>query len=274
MEYFLALALSLTLSTIMAFAFTLVRGPNGGNDIRLWESFTREFPTALLAGIFSFLILIVFYYVSLRGISLPIKILITMVATPIFSIAIIIFGEAIILAIYKELNIMLLNLLILASIYASTILCILFLSGALSARIRNFTFILYGSFLGSIFGMALPLSVVIITCVITSFFDAYAINVFFRDEMKNLGSRVLLSKNYGNKLIEIGLGDFIFISVIPSMTYYWFGPTLSLFSSALIFVGWIVNLILILRRNLIAGLPIPVMLGLLPPIAILISYAV
>lgn len=179
MEYFLALAPSLTLSTIMAFAFTLVRGPNGGNDIRLWESFTRGFPTALLAGIFSFLTLIVFYYVSLRGISLPIKILITMVATPIFSIAIIIFGEAIILAIYKELNIMLLNLLILASIYASTILCILFLSGALSARIRNFTFILYGSFLGSIFGMALPLSVVIITCVITSFFDAYAINVFF-----------------------------------------------------------------------------------------------
>jgi len=272
-EYFSALALSMTLSTITTFAFELVGESDKMSGIELWADFSREFPMALLAGIFSFLILIFFYYASLRGISLPIKILITVVATPILSTATIIFAEAILLAVYKELNIMLLNLLILASIYASTLLSILLLSGVLATRIRSFIFLIYGSFLGSVSGMALPLAVVVTTCLITSFFDAYAINVLFRKEMRDLGSRVSHSKDYVSKLIEVGLGDFIFISIIPAMTYYRFGLFLSLFSSALIFIGWMVNLVLILRRDLIAGLPIPVVLGLLPSIVLLISYA-
>lgn len=273
LEYFLALTLSLTLSTTMAFAFTLIKGSGGVSNITLKESFAREFPTALLAGLFSFLILIAFYYVSLHRVSLPIKILIAMVAMPTFFIAIIILGEALILTIYKELNITLLTLLIIASIYASVILSILSLSGALSVRIRNFTFILYGSFLGAIFGMALPLAAVITTCIFTSIFDAFAITVFFRDEMKKFVSEVSALKIDVSKLIEVGLGDFIFISIIPAMTYYRFELLLSLISSALILIGWILNLILILRRKLIAALPIPVMLGLSPSIALLISYA-
>ena len=272
-EYFLALAVSLVFSTLLAFAFTLLREPNGLSDIMIWENFVGGFPIALFAGFVNFSILIIFYHVALRGISMHIKILMTLVAVPIFSLAMIIFGEAIILTVHKELNIMLLNLVILASIYLAAIFIILFLSGALSSVIRNIIIISYGSFLGAFFGMALPLAVVMTSCIFTSIFDALAINVLFKKEMKDFIDKMSASKIYVSKLIEVGLGDFIFISIIPAMVFYRFGIWVSLFSSVLIFIGWIVNLVLVLRKNLIASLPIPVMLGLVPPIVLLISYA-
>ena len=140
-EYFFSLGVSLIYSTILAFAFSLLRGNNGITDSMIWENFISGFPIAFVAGFVNFFILIIFYSISLRGISLHMKIVMTIVAVPIFSLAMIVFGEAIILTVHKQLNIMLLNLVILGSIYLAAILVILILSGSLSPRIRNLTII-------------------------------------------------------------------------------------------------------------------------------------
>jgi hypothetical protein len=174
----------------------------------------------------------------------------------------IIFSETLILILYKQLSITLISLIILASLYITMILEILIIADMLPIKIRNFIMIFYGAIFGSFFGVIIPILVALLISILIAFFDIFLVNFVFLKKVKELIGKGA----YIGKFIEIGLGEFIFYAIPPSLSYYRFGFQIFILSSLLIFLGSIINFLILLRKQIVAGLTIPTLLGIIPPL--------
>lgn len=117
---------------------------------------------------------------------------------------------------------------------------------------------------GSFFALTLPKPTVFMLAIAFALYDVYAV---FKGPLKQLASTTSglglegLVVKVGN--FTIGLGDNVFYSMLPSVALYYYKIYDALFTSFAIDLGVIVTLILLKKRKMLPGLPLPVFLGLL-----------
>jgi hypothetical protein len=254
-EYFLSILIVIIISFSFSYTYSIIRPP-----IREEVNFLKIIETTLLFGGSGLIGLTILYMLLLKSTSIYIKAMIGAILSPIIVMGLIIFSETLILILYKQLSITLISLIILASLYITMILEILIIADMLSSKIKNFIMIFYGAIFGSFFGVIIPTLVALLISILIAFFDLFLVNFIFLKRVKELIGKGA----YTSKFIEIGLGEFIFYAIPPSLSYYRFGFSIFILSSLLIFLGSIINFLILLRKQIVAGLTIPTLLGIIP----------
>lgn len=254
-EYFLSILIVIIISFSFSYAYSIIRPP-----IKEEINFLKIIETTLLFGGSGIIGLTILYMLLLKSTSIYIKAMIGVILSPIIIMGLIIFSETLILILYKQLNITLISLIILASLYLTMIIEILIIADMLPIKIKNFIMIFYGAIFGSFFGVIIPTLVALLISILIAFFDIFLVNFIFLKRVKELIGKGA----YIGKFIEIGLGEFIFYAIPPSLSYYRFGLSIFILSSLLIFLGCIINFLILLRKQIVAGLTIPTLLGIIP----------
>jgi hypothetical protein len=142
----------------------------------------------------------------------------------------------------------------------------------LSDRVRNLLYSFYGPFLGALFGLVMPplLLFVVITVVVafdlTLFGTGLAVRLFKADNVKH--AKALSSISVTTPNLEVGLGEFVFYSMIPANVIANSGLAFGLIAAGSIVAGALANGRILSRREMISGLGLPllpslVLLGLL-----------
>jgi len=109
--------------------------------------------------------------------------------------------------------------------------------------------------------------------VVVAVFDLVLLNTpWVLDVVRGFGERrsgsVRLS--YVGEHVEVGMGELVFYSFLPAHVEAYYGDGVLLATLALIGVGITLNLWLLNRRGVIAGLPAPILLGLTPLIVFML----
>jgi len=256
-EYFLSILIVIIISFSFSYAYSIIKPP-----IKEETNILKIIETTLLFGGSGLIGLTILYMLLLKRTSIYIKVMISTILSPVIVMGLIIFSETLILILYKQLSITLISLIILASLYITMILEILIIADMLPIKIRNFIMIFYGATFGSFFGVIIPALVALLISILIAFFDIFLVNFIFLRKVKELIGKGA----YIGKFIEIGLGEFIFYAIPPSLSYYRFGFQIFILSSLLIFLGCIINFLILLRKQIVAGLTIPTLLGIIPPL--------
>lgn len=138
----------------------------------------------------------------------------------------------------------------------------------LSCRMRNALFILCSGILGSFFGVLMPPSLIIVSLFILSVLDIILIkNKTVEKILGQITYEEILSEiSFSNKEWGIGIGDLTCYSIVVANTAINFGIVFGALSLFLILVGSIVSLKIVFAKERLPGLPISIILGLLPAI--------
>jgi len=159
------------------------------------------------------------------------------------------------------------SLIVLISLYVAVFSVIFIISNALSTRVKNFIFILYGALLGSFVSLLLPTASLIVMLLAVALYDLIMLNTGWVLEMlKTLGNsnRKSSRMSYIDESIEIGMGELIFYSFIPAHVEAYFSYELLVLTLVMTGIGVLLNLWILQRRGVVAGLPAPIFLGLAP----------
>lgn len=126
-----------------------------------------------------------------------------------------------------------------------------------------------GAEVGSFFAETLPPLTALILPIAFSVYDIYAV---FRGPLKQLvgTAPTLALTGMSVKLGEftLGLGDVVFYTMLPSLALFSLSPTASLVTMLAIDVGVAATLLLLSKKRLLPGLPIPMLLGVLVLLAL------
>jgi len=154
----------------------------------------------------------------------------------------------------------------LASLYVAVFSIIFILGNVFSTRVRNLIFILYGALLGSFVSLLLPSISLIVLLTAVALYDLLMLNSgWIKDFTRNLNSLSGDSRiGYVGDDIEIGIGEFIFYSFVPSHVEAFYGLKLLVPTLAMTFIGVALNIWMLSKRSHLPGLPAPIFLGLSP----------
>ena len=121
-----------------------------------------------------------------------------------------------------------------------------------------------GAEVGSFFAETLSPWTALALPIAFSVYDIYAV---FRGPLKALIGTApgiaLVGMSVKAGEFTLGLGDIVFYTMLPSLALFQFGVVQSLYTMAAIDVGMVITLVLLSRRRLLPGLPIPMLLGVL-----------
>jgi presenilin len=121
-----------------------------------------------------------------------------------------------------------------------------------------------GAEVGSFFAETLPLLTALILPIAFSLYDIYAV---FRGPLKQLlgtsPSIALVGMSIKAGEFTLGLGDVVFYTMLPSLALYYLSPAVAGQTIIAIDVGVVATLLLLARKKLLPGLPIPMLLGVL-----------
>jgi hypothetical protein len=131
---------------------------------------------------------------------------------------------------------------------------------------------LVGAEVGSFFASTLPPETALILPVAFSAYDVYAV---FKGPLKQLVGMgkgiVLAGMSIRAGEFTLGLGDIVFYTMLPSLALFQLSLPISLATMALIDAGVVATLVLLTRKRLLPGLPIPMILGV-ALLALLLYY--
>jgi hypothetical protein len=126
-----------------------------------------------------------------------------------------------------------------------------------------------GAEVGSFFAMALPPLTALVLPGAFAIYDIYAV---FRGPLKQLigtaPNVALVGMSIKAGVFTLGLGDVVFYTMLPSLALLKAGYVAALATILAIDIGVIATLVLLARRKLLPGLPIPMLLG----ISVLLFY--
>jgi len=182
------------------------------------------------------------------------------------------FGKHIFILLNLESPLFLLLLAVVA--YVGTYFAYLAFIEALSERARNALFVLCSGTLGSFLGVLLPIIPVIGISLLLSIAD---IILIYRSTVEKIVGeaeyeQLIMRLAFSNKDWGIGIGDLSCYSMVVSSSAMNYGVWVGGLSLLLIFVGSILSLALAIRMVRIPGLPIAMVLGLLPSMALLFFF--
>jgi hypothetical protein len=106
-----------------------------------------------------------------------------------------------------------------------------------------------------------------------AFYDFIVFNIewFNKNLIDNLGKKRSSLPSFKGEGVEIGLGELIFYSFLPAHVQAYYGTNLFIQTLAMIGIGIIFNLWILQKRSIVAGLPAPIILGILPLLLYLVS---
>ena len=138
----------------------------------------------------------------------------------------------------------------------------------ISNRMRNTLFIICSGILGSFFGVLVPAFPIILILLILSCVDIILIK---RRTVEKIFGEIAYEKmmtevTFSNKNWGIGIGDLTCYSIVVSNTAINFGLLSGAISLLLILTGSFISLRITYRSGRLPGLPISIILGLVPAI--------
>jgi len=120
-----------------------------------------------------------------------------------------------------------------------------------------------GAEVGSFLAETLPQWTALALPIAFSIYDIYAV---FSGPLKSLIGTApgvaLVGMSIKAGEFTLGLGDVVFYTLLPSLAYFLWGTSESLYTVAAIDVGMVMTLYLLSKRRLLPGLPIPMLLGI------------
>jgi hypothetical protein len=137
---------------------------------------------------------------------------------------------------------------------------------ALSERMKNLLFVICSGALGSFVGVLVPSMPIILVSLFLSAIDLILIKrksvekIFGKSEYEKLIVGIAFSNNQWG----VGIGDLTCYSMVVSNTFANFGVLGGVVSLFLILFGSYLSLLMTLRRGRFPGLPITLVLGLIP----------
>ncbi len=192
------------------------------------------------------------------GALMPVLLITTVVIGQVFISALALGNEGTILSVF----------LILGSVYFTTFFSIMLVADAVSRQVKNVFFLAYASMFGGLAAVILPMMALLVIVGTASTFELFLIfdRGYYRAHRSQLegGEGELLRFSYSTKKMRVGMGDFVFYSMLPASALVNIGPGVSMLVSGLVVSGVVLNLYLLRNRNLVSGLLFPSLLGLLP----------
>jgi hypothetical protein len=182
------------------------------------------------------------------------------------------FGKHIFILLNLESPLFLLVVAVVA--YTGTYLAYLAFVETLSERARNMLFVVCSGTLGSFIGVLVPILLVIGISLLLSIADIILIH---RDTVEKIVGeteyeKLIMRLAFSNRDWGIGIGDLTCYSMVVSSSSVNYGVLVGGLSLLLIFVGSILSLALAIKMVRIPGLPVAMVLGLLPSMALLFFF--
>jgi hypothetical protein len=159
----------------------------------------------------------------------------------------------------------------------SLILNIIFVYIVLSARVsqkpKNIVALLYGGGIGTLLGTALPLWTGLLMVLGISIYDVYSVRsgpIKEIVEVSKEGEELIPGLSYVSSDWEIGLGDLGIYSMLISLAETQFGLVACVTSMIGIFIGSVLTLQLLKKREFLPGLPLTSLIGAIPIVVFII----
>ncbi len=143
----------------------------------------------------------------------------------------------------------------------------LLIANVFSEEMKNMLFLIYGSVTGCFLGVGIPVFSMILILISLCVIDALFVESGLIKSITDLPyeERISVKVRYSTIEYEIGLGDILYYSMLTSHSMINFGASTAIYSALLILAGCILT-VACTTRNAIAGLPIPIGLGVIPMI--------
>jgi hypothetical protein len=234
------------------------------------QSFSEEYMQVVwtivltLGGLFGVTFL---YWLMKKSRDFEIRVIVALVVAPTSAILVIIVSQTVLMVIAKTVSSFMASLIVLVSLYIAVFSVIFIISNALSTRVKNFIFILYGALLGSFVSLLLPTVSLIVMLLAVALYDLIMLNTNWVLEMlQTIGNsrRKSSRMSYIGESIEIGIGELIFYSFLPAHIEAYFSQDLLVMTLVMTGVGVLLNLWVLQKKGVVAGLPAPILLGLAP----------
>ncbi|HIH89108.1 TPA: hypothetical protein HA344_07875 [Candidatus Bathyarchaeota archaeon] len=242
-----------------------LRSPGGGYVEQVAWTFSLT-----LAGLMGVVLL---YWLTGRRRGFEARVLMALIVAPTSAILVIIVSQTLLMVVAKAVSSWMTSIIVLVSLYVSVFSLIFIMGNVFSSRVRNFIFIVYGALLGSFVSLLLPTVSLIVMLVVVAVFDLVLLNTgWIVAVIREFGDRGAKSgrMSYVGEGVEVGMGELIFYSFLPAHVEAYFGVELLAVTLVMIGVGVFLNLWLLERRGVVAGLPAPIFLGLTPLIVYLL----
>lgn len=182
------------------------------------------------------------------------------------------FGKQIFILLNYESPLFLLVVAVVA--YVGTYFAYLAFIEALSDRARNMLFVVCSGTLGSFIGVLVPILSVIGISLFLSVADLVLISRSTVEKIVGEAEyeKLIMKIAFSNREWGIGIGDLTCYAMVVSSSSVSFGVLVGGLSLLLILVGALLSLVLAIRMVRIPGLPISIVLGLLPSMAMLFFF--
>jgi len=207
------------------------------------------------------------YWLISKHRDFELRVLFSAVVAPTSAILVIVVSQTLLTAIAKTFSSFVVTLAILVSLYVAVFSVVFILSNAFSTTVRNFIFILYGALLGSFMSLLLPTVSVVLLLVSIALYDLVMFNSkWIISIVRDLSlSRGVSSKfGYIGRSVEIGIGELIFYSFVPAHVEAYYDFSLLVLTLLMTVAGATLNLWTLSKKGSLAGLPAPILLGLVP----------
>ena len=134
----------------------------------------------------------------------------------------------------------------------------------LGGRARNAAVVILGGGLGVFFSASIPFLSAVVTLVFLAIYDLFAVYYGPVGKIAHSGLEQLQGLSYSFRAVQMGLGDLVFYSMLTGSMLFKFQPNLlPCFVSIIgITVGAFLTLLILEKKGIFPGLPIPIVLGL------------
>lgn len=207
------------------------------------------------------------YWLISKHRDFELRVLFAIIVAPTSAILVIVLSQTLLMIIAKTVSSLMVTVTVLVSLYVSIFSVIFILSNAFSASVRNFIFILYGALLGSFVSLLLPTVSLVLLLVSVALYDLVMLNSKWTTSIvRDLSlSRGISSRfSYVGQNVEIGIGELIFYSFVPAHVEAYYDLPLMVLTLVMTAAGVLINLWTLSRKGIVAGLPAPIFLGLVP----------
>ncbi len=143
-----------------------------------------------------------------------------------------------------------------------------------SQMLRNIFLVLYSSLVSSFLALVTPTLILIFVFIGLSLYDIYSVmkgpirKTLQISESKGLSIKLYVS--FGSW--DIGVGDLVFYSILVAHALLFYGLIIWIASIIALTVGLLFTYLVLTRREVIPGLPIALLIGMIPLIAALLIF--
>lgn len=254
-EYVLSSSLALAVAGVFSYSYRLVAPPilpsAAGLTILL---------TSFLFALIGVVALSVLYLMMVRGMDTATRVVVSTALTPFVVLAIAVFVQIIVMALFKIANPGLASLSITGALFFTAMLQLLILADAISEKMRNFIMIFYGSIFGAFMGVVVHPVAALVVVATVAVYDLFFVYLY----LSKKAVKVKMTLSVRGENVSIGIGEFIFYALPPSVAFYRYDVTTGLISTLLVVIGIAMNILIMPRRQVIAGITVPTTLGILP----------